>query len=375
MATEIDNRLQALRNQIGWSQAELAERAGLSRHTVLAIEQGRMTPSTAIALRLAQVLHCRVEELFWLAEGGPEILTHWHEARPPEPGERVKLAYVGEIWHAHPLPVGDPMAQRTVADGLVRAAVGPSQVAIELLDLAERLRGQLLLAGCDPSLGLLAAHCARRFTDFPVFWLDAPSGRALDLLANNAVHVAGAHLWDAETGAFNRVPVQKAMPGRAVDLIRVARWELGWLTRRGNPKAIRAAADLARPDVTVVNRPPSAGAHLLLERLVRAAGISPVAVRGYDSNVSGHFGVAQAVAMGAADVGVATWSVAKAFDLAFEPLEVEDFDLALPAQFSGDPRLQRLLEVLGSRAFHRELGVVGGYDLATAGSVVKLASD
>ena len=64
-----------------------------------------------------------------------------------------------------------------------------------------------------------------------------------------------------------------------------------------------------------------------------------------------------------------------AFDLAFEPLEVEDFDLVLPAQFSGDPRLQRLLEVLGSRAFHRELGVVGGYDLATAGSVVKLASD
>ena len=47
-----------------WSQADLAERAGISRAAVSAIEAERLSPSVAAALALAAVFECSVEELF-----------------------------------------------------------------------------------------------------------------------------------------------------------------------------------------------------------------------------------------------------------------------------------------------------------------------
>ena len=47
-----------------WSQADLAQRAGISRAAVSAIEGERLSPSVATALALAAVFECSVEELF-----------------------------------------------------------------------------------------------------------------------------------------------------------------------------------------------------------------------------------------------------------------------------------------------------------------------
>ena len=47
-----------------WSQAELAERAGIPRAAISATEGERLSPSVATALALAAVLECSVEELF-----------------------------------------------------------------------------------------------------------------------------------------------------------------------------------------------------------------------------------------------------------------------------------------------------------------------
>lgn len=58
------NRIKTRRLARGWSQAELAERAGISRAAVSAIEVSRLVPSVAAALALAAVLECSVEELF-----------------------------------------------------------------------------------------------------------------------------------------------------------------------------------------------------------------------------------------------------------------------------------------------------------------------
>jgi putative transcriptional regulator len=52
----------------GLTQAELAERAGVSRKTVNTVENGVFVPSTILALSLARALGTTVEELFWLAE-------------------------------------------------------------------------------------------------------------------------------------------------------------------------------------------------------------------------------------------------------------------------------------------------------------------
>ena len=52
------------RRLAGLSQEELAQRTGVSRQTINAIERGRYDPRLGLAFRLAQVLECRVDELF-----------------------------------------------------------------------------------------------------------------------------------------------------------------------------------------------------------------------------------------------------------------------------------------------------------------------
>ena len=50
----------------GWTQGELAERVGVSRQTINAIEVGRYEPSLSLALQLAKLFRCPVEALFTL---------------------------------------------------------------------------------------------------------------------------------------------------------------------------------------------------------------------------------------------------------------------------------------------------------------------
>lgn len=58
------NRLRVLRAERQWSQAELAERAGVSRQTIHAIEAGKYDPSLPLAFRLAAIFDLRIEALF-----------------------------------------------------------------------------------------------------------------------------------------------------------------------------------------------------------------------------------------------------------------------------------------------------------------------
>jgi len=60
----VNNRLRVLRAERGWSQAALAERLGVSRQTVNAIETGRYDPSLPLAFRLAVVFERPIEALF-----------------------------------------------------------------------------------------------------------------------------------------------------------------------------------------------------------------------------------------------------------------------------------------------------------------------
>ncbi|GAA0618194.1 helix-turn-helix transcriptional regulator [Brevundimonas kwangchunensis] len=62
------SRLKEARLAAGLTQAELAERASVSRKTINTVENGIFTPSTIIALSLARALELKVEDLFWLAE-------------------------------------------------------------------------------------------------------------------------------------------------------------------------------------------------------------------------------------------------------------------------------------------------------------------
>ncbi|HEX7091797.1 MAG TPA: helix-turn-helix transcriptional regulator [Longimicrobiales bacterium] len=58
------NRLRVLRAERNWSQLELAERLGVSRQTVNALENGRYDPSLPLAFRIARLFGLRIEDVF-----------------------------------------------------------------------------------------------------------------------------------------------------------------------------------------------------------------------------------------------------------------------------------------------------------------------
>jgi putative transcriptional regulator len=60
----VENDVRALRAARDLSQAELAERLGVSRQTINAIETGRYTPSLPLAIALARFFEATVEEVF-----------------------------------------------------------------------------------------------------------------------------------------------------------------------------------------------------------------------------------------------------------------------------------------------------------------------
>ena len=60
----MDNRLRELREQMGWSQAALAERLDVSRQTINALETGKYDPSLPLAFRIARLFDGRIEDIF-----------------------------------------------------------------------------------------------------------------------------------------------------------------------------------------------------------------------------------------------------------------------------------------------------------------------
>lgn len=58
------NRIRAMRAEQGWSQAELADRVGVSRNSINSIENGRFDPSLTLAFDIAAVFGRKIEEVF-----------------------------------------------------------------------------------------------------------------------------------------------------------------------------------------------------------------------------------------------------------------------------------------------------------------------
>ena len=60
----MNNRLRVLRAERRWSQADLAERLGVSRQTVNAVETGKYDPSLPLAFSIARLFELKIEEVF-----------------------------------------------------------------------------------------------------------------------------------------------------------------------------------------------------------------------------------------------------------------------------------------------------------------------
>lgn len=394
----LESKVRAQRLRAGLSQGELAVRAGLTRQAVGAIESERYVPNTTVALRLARVLGCRVEELFALADalverevdvvsrvhlgvGASHQAEHGHYTKSSAewPARTVVVRARGR-WLAHPLTARHGLQEGfTGADALLSAGWGTGprrngqarRTARLLLD-EDRLVRTALLLGCDPSLGILTAHLGRMAPGEAagrVVWLQAGSQQALDAIAGGTTHLAGSHLHDPATGDFNLSQARRALAATGGLVVAFARWEQGLVVHRGNPHGLHSAADLAREGVRLINREPGTGSRTLLDTLLGHAGVPVAAVAGYDRTVSSHFEVACVVASGGADAGIALPAAAEAYGLDFVPLAAARFDLIIPADFLDHPAVALLLEALQSRALRAELRALPGYDVEDMGTV------
>jgi putative transcriptional regulator len=58
------NRLKVLRAEHDWTQADLADRAGVARQTIIALESGKYSPSLALAFTFSRIFNKTIEEIF-----------------------------------------------------------------------------------------------------------------------------------------------------------------------------------------------------------------------------------------------------------------------------------------------------------------------
>jgi putative transcriptional regulator len=62
------NRLEEMRNRMGWTQQELADQVEVSRQTIISLENGRYNPSILLAFRLARLFQVKIEDIFIYSE-------------------------------------------------------------------------------------------------------------------------------------------------------------------------------------------------------------------------------------------------------------------------------------------------------------------
>ena len=297
---------------------------------------------------------------------------------------RVRLGRVGGKMVATPIQRGAGVIMSMVrADGLVlipRFSEGldaGEEVSVDLLRPAQEIEGNIVAIGShDLTLDLLANHIHRRNPQLSLSSSNVGSLGGLMALSRGEAHLAGSHLLDEETGEYNVPFVRRYLKGHDVVLVNLVQRVQGLMVPKGNPKGVASLEDLARDDVTFINRQRGSGTRILLDYKLEQLDISPEKINGYDREEYTHLAVAAAVEGGRADVGLGILSAARAIGLDFVPLLTEQYDLVIPKDFYESDLLQPLLSLIRSQEFRREVDALGGYDTATMGKVVaEISSD
>ena len=213
-------------------------------------------------------------------------------------------------------------------------------------------------------------HIASHFSPH-ISLLTLPIG-SLDGLINlrqGLCHIAGAHLLDS-SGEYNTPFVRHLFLDRAVEMVTLAHRTQGLIVAPGNPKGLKTLSDLAREDVTLINRNPGSGTRIWIDKELTQIGLPPASIRGYENFVSTHSAAAKTVRAGEADVAIGIQAAAWEIQLGFIPLFEERYDLIIPAE---QVQLVRpLLDYLQTASYRKELNALTGYNSAHSGEQIPL---
>lgn len=362
----ITSNVKQFRLKKGWSQQELAEKTDVRRQAIYDIESGRYLPNTAIALRLARLFNCRVEDLF--VEQTPEEIQPVHILDgDSEPSTRLALGRVRDRLIGLPLQGSEsvPFGLRA-ADGLLT----PDKKSARMLAPSDRLDKTVILMGCDPAFEILGDHVSRMAPDARVRCRFASSHRALNCLAEGVTHVAGTHLHNTGNAESNVEVASRKLTGVRGTVLGFSMLEEGLMVAKSNPLGIRSVADLAQPMVRFVNRDPGAALRVLLDDQLRRAGIEGSAINGYQNEVASHREGGYRIACNVADAALGLRAIAEVFGLGFVPITAARCDLVIPYDLLGHPTVKVLLDVLQSAGLRNEIDAIPGYGSSVMGSII-----
>jgi molybdate-binding protein len=157
---------------------------------------------------------------------------------------------------------------------------------------------------------------------------------------------------------------------RSPVFINFSRRQQGLLLAPGNPQKIHTIRDLAKPGVSIVNRPLSTGTRLLLDYELSSADLSSDDISGYHVEVGRHLEAGLAVLGGSADAAPAIRPVAELLGLDFLPLRWERFDLLINRERFFEPHVQRFVSLLHEAVFRELAAEFIGYDVSSAGKMI-----
>lgn len=239
----------------------------------------------------------------------------------------------------------------------------------ELLHPRREDKGQLIISGQDVVLDILASFLHQRDVSAQRVYLNSFEG--LLALYEGRVDAAACHLYDAEEKSFNAPFVKKLLPGIPAALINISYRTQGFYVASGNPKEIRGWRDLARRDISILNRRPGSSARVLLDGQLHRMGLDKRMVAGYEREMKSHLTMAAAIAAGEADLAVGTERISRQIEgLDFIPLMQERFDLAVHKEYLETDEGETLLEILRSEAFKKEILPFSGNDYRDLGKLV-----
>ena len=238
-----------------------------------------------------------------------------------------------------------------------------------LLNPAQEEKGRLIISGQDVVLDILASFLHQQDISAQRVYLNSFEG--LLALYEGRVDAAACHLYDAEEKSFNAPFVKKLLPGVPAVLINISYRTQGFYVASGNPKEIRGWRDLARRDISVLNRGPGSSARVLLDGQLHRMGLDKRMVSGYEREMKSHLTMAAAIAAGEADLAVGTERISRQIrGLDFIPLLQERFDLAVHREFLETDEGETLLEILRSEVFKKEILPFSGNDYRDLGKIV-----
>ena len=324
--------LRAHRTLARLTQGELAERAGVSRQLVGAVEAGRHLPRVDAAIRLAGALGVDVRELFALHQSPCDIVT----GELPPSGSQVRAARVGDAIVTAPARVGPDGWD--LADAVVEK---------EDLNSFEGVRAGFVVAGCEP--GLEVVERILRELDIGAVAANSSSAAARAALEAGRVHAAVVHGPD--------LTAVEAPTSVSVVRFGLSRWRVGLAAPRDvSVDWWRQALQGRTP---VVQREPGAGVQRAFEQAVGRTGIpGPRLSTHVAAARRGHVTGLPAVTIEPA---------ALATGAAFHPIEIHDAELWVVADWLSERVVGAALEVVTSRRFRQRLLSIGGYDLADCG--------